>query len=297
MQICLYAVNMLKIIVYDCGWGGELVANYLENELQTVEVIRLIAWRPCPQSLAEMTAFADEIARDLLPYIGEVDLVVLGGYMVAQTLEDLRQRFSEQLFVAVSLNYDQILRVKYAPGAVVVLCHPLLPDLPVCTELQEQLCRSTIIIPDCGGWQELIDRDLMTEEVLRANLEQDFRLAPRDSPPRVPILAKRPDLDTKCALEQRPRCQALLMAIEQFELAAAAAKDDEQVLLKQAAAESRNSLQPDVALILDTHLWGMRAELERVFGWRVRVMDFREKLLHDVCFALKLRGVHGGRAK
>lgn len=57
------------------------------------------------------------------------------------------------------------------------------------------------------------------------------------------------------------------------------------------------TLKPDVVLLLNTHFWEVKAELEEIFGWRVRVLDFREKLLHDVCAALKLRGVHGGRAK
>lgn len=55
--------------------------------------------------------------------------------------------------------------------------------------------------------------------------------------------------------------------------------------------------RPDVILLLNTHFWSIRSELEELFGYRVRVLDFRQKLLHDTCRALELRGVHGDRSK
>ncbi len=42
---------MLRIVVFfDSGWGGELVARYLEQELEIVEVIRVIDWGHAPYS-------------------------------------------------------------------------------------------------------------------------------------------------------------------------------------------------------------------------------------------------------
>lgn len=53
----------------------------------------------------------------------------------------------------------------------------------------------------------------------------------------------------------------------------------------------------DVVLLLNTNLWELREDIEKLFGFNVRVMDFRQKLLHDVCAALNLLGVHGERSK
>ena len=36
---------MLKIVIFDGGFGGELFADQLEAELDVVEVIRVIDWR------------------------------------------------------------------------------------------------------------------------------------------------------------------------------------------------------------------------------------------------------------
>ena len=36
---------MLKIVVFDSGFGGELFADIIEEELPVVEVIRVIDWR------------------------------------------------------------------------------------------------------------------------------------------------------------------------------------------------------------------------------------------------------------
>ena len=36
---------MLKIVVFDSGYGGELFADYLENELPVTDIIRVVDWR------------------------------------------------------------------------------------------------------------------------------------------------------------------------------------------------------------------------------------------------------------
>ena len=50
-------------------------------------------------------------------------------------------------------------------------------------------------------------------------------------------------------------------------------------------------------ILLSTHFWAIKSDLEELFGWRVRVIDFREVVLRNVCLALRLRGVDGRRAK
>ena len=36
---------MLKVVVFDSGFGGELFADYFEEEMPVVEIVRVIDWR------------------------------------------------------------------------------------------------------------------------------------------------------------------------------------------------------------------------------------------------------------
>ena len=35
---------MIKIVIFDSGYGGELLADYLESELPVVNIVRVIDW-------------------------------------------------------------------------------------------------------------------------------------------------------------------------------------------------------------------------------------------------------------
>lgn len=242
---------MLKIVVFDGGWGGEVVANYLEEELGVVEVVRVIDWKNTPydeKNVEEIANFAEENLRN---YFGKVDLIVLGGYAVGLAKKLLHERHPEQKFIGPEINYDLILRARCEPEQVAILAGKTIYDSLVRAEVREKLPYSTLILPDCGGWEELINEDLMTKEILQAELAWDF------------VLQKQ-------------------------------GKNTGQI---NAGDSTRKKLKPDVVLVLNTHYWEIKEKIDEVFGWKVRVIDFRQKLLHDVCFALKLRGVDGKRSK
>lgn len=246
---------MLKIVVFDGGWGGEVVANYLEEELNVVEIVRVIDWKNTPydeKSVEEIAGFAEE---NLQEYFGKVDLIVLGGYAVGLVKNILRERHPEQEFVGPEINYDLVLRARCYPEQVVILGGKTVYDSLVRTDVREKLPYSTLILPDCGGWEELINEDMMTKEIVRAELAWDFVL-------------------------QKQKNNTL-----------------GEIVLEEARTAGRRKVKPDVVLILNTHFWEVREHLEEAFGWKVRMIDFRQKLLHDVCYTLKLRGVDGKRSK
>ncbi len=299
---------MRKVVVFDSGWGGELVADFLAEELTTVEVVRVIDWAHAPYCGKNMEEICELIDRVLQRYISKVDLIVLGGYAVSLALDFLREKYPLQKFVGMGINYDLILRTRNFPGQVTLLMDGLTSESEVRQELREALPYSTLIIPDCSGWEELINENLMTEEILRQDLGYDFVLAPvrkrrrhiEDDNGVFDELATR--IVTKESKPFDKNRRALKMAIMKFAQAAEVAANDEHAeVIKMAEQnlelEHRNALRPDVILLLNTHFWEIKLELEEIFGFRVRVLDFREKLLHDVCAALKLRGVHGKRAK
>lgn len=291
-------------MVFDSGLGGEMVADYLMQEMGVIEIVRVIDWAHSTYQPNEGFNL-EKVIECLEFYIGRVDLIVLGGYQVGELIEELQRRFPQQKFVAPSINFERILRVRYYPEQVAVLMHPRMRATELFQRLREKLQFATLILPDCTGWDELIDDNLMTEEIVRTELAWDFEIQD-ESHTRKKKKAEKSCSSLSMLAEASLEKREIMKAIAKFNNAAQIAMKDETralVTTKALQAETlrdddgRSRTVPNVVLLLDTHLWGVKAEIERAFGWKVRVLDFREKLLHDVCAALKLRGVDGNRSK
>lgn len=96
---------MLKIVVFDGGYGGELFADYLEEVLPTVEVIRVIDWRNA-EALTTNARTAREVAEKALePYLGKVDLIVFANHLLSITsLRYFRRKYKAQRFLGLFLE-------------------------------------------------------------------------------------------------------------------------------------------------------------------------------------------------
>lgn len=148
----------------------------------------------------------------------------------------------------------------------------------------------------------------MTKDVVRTELAWDFEVQADGSEEMVRAQREKgPEFSSlEMLAEGSPEKRALMRAIRSFGSAAREASLEERnATIEVAQAQkkfletntTRTRVKPDLVLLLNTHFWEIKPEIERILGWRVRVLDFREKLLHDVCAALKLRGVDGNRAK
>lgn len=297
---------MRRIAVFDTGWGGELVADYLARELSVVEVVRVIDWGH--KVYSGLALDIDAVIQCLVPYIGRVDAIVLGGYTVGIMLQALRSAYPEQIFVAPSINYDRILRTRQYPGKVAVLMNDMARESRMFHELREKLPYSTLILPECANWEYLIDNNLMTNETVRTELAWDFEMCPAKE-----LSASRMQREREVEFssldilaERSSEKRALMRAIQNFGVAARQVSLAEEYAAKEAEWAQKECLandsnrvrtRPDLVLLLNTHFWEIKPEIEKSLGWQVRVLDFREKLLHDVCAALKLRGVDGKRPK
>lgn len=96
---------MLKVVVYDSGYGGEFFADQLETELPIIKVIRVIDWRNA-EKMQESAKEARRIAlEDLRPYIGHVDLIVLANHLLTlSSLKYFRRKYKNQRFVGLNLK-------------------------------------------------------------------------------------------------------------------------------------------------------------------------------------------------
>ena len=95
---------MLKVVVFDSGYGGELFADYLSEEIGTIEVIRVIDWRNA-EDLQKSARLARKITENTLrPYLGQVDLIVFANYLLSVTsLKYFRRKYKKQKFVGLTL--------------------------------------------------------------------------------------------------------------------------------------------------------------------------------------------------
>lgn len=303
---------MLKIVVFDIGWGGEFVADYLAAELGTVEIIRATSWQSQLYDIQDEALLYNEMQAYLHEYIGKVDLIVLGGYVVSLALDFLQKTYPQQKFIGMSINYYRVLQSRYNIDRVVLLMNDLLVRRPIFEEIRQGLPESTVIVPDCSGWEELVDIDEMSVDVLRFELRNYFALTPPGISKTDHCLSKAKTIPISSPLREQiinflaSSCRA---DVRQSYALAGGLPDMENTIspsqssYRQPAtriAQSSNDdalIRPDVVLLLNTHFWGIKEELSEVFGASVNVMDFRNLLLHDVCRALELRGVHGERSK
>ncbi|MDO4508081.1 MAG: hypothetical protein Q4B65_01710 [Candidatus Saccharibacteria bacterium] len=95
---------MLKIVVFDSGYGGELFADYLEKELGVVEIIRVIDWRNAKIFLENPREARKKAEAALRPYLNEVDLIFFANHLLSITsLKYFRRRYKNQKFLALKL--------------------------------------------------------------------------------------------------------------------------------------------------------------------------------------------------
>ena len=95
---------MLKIVVYDGGYGGELFADKLEEELPVVEVIRVIDWRSAEKLTASPKSARNTAVEALRAYIGRVDLIILANHLLAATsLKYFVKKYKNQKFIGLGL--------------------------------------------------------------------------------------------------------------------------------------------------------------------------------------------------
>ena len=95
---------MLKVVVYDNGYGGELFADRLESELPILDVIRVIDWRNASKVQSSPRKARKVIETALRPYLGEVDLIIFANYLIASTgLKYFTGKYKDQAFLGLHL--------------------------------------------------------------------------------------------------------------------------------------------------------------------------------------------------
>ena len=96
---------MIKIVIFDSGYGGEFFADRFEEEIPVVDIIRVIDWRHAEQyikSARQSRALAEKALR---PYINKVDLIILANHLLSITsLKYFKRKYPNQRFIGFSLK-------------------------------------------------------------------------------------------------------------------------------------------------------------------------------------------------
>ena len=96
---------MLKVVIFDSGYGGELFADLLEEVIPVVEVIRVIDWRNADEILFSAKAARKIAEKALKPYIGKVDLIVFANYLLSATsLKYFNHKYKNQKFIGLGFK-------------------------------------------------------------------------------------------------------------------------------------------------------------------------------------------------
>lgn len=155
---------MLKVVVFDSGWGGELFADYLERELPILEVIREIDWRHAPYEGRSSEELCRLTEGAIKKYIGRVELIVLAGQAVSVlAIEYLRKKFPEQKIIGFGLRLEETLE-KIKEQRVIYLATSNILNSEEYKKAKLRFKNREFLEPDCTGWSKLIDDGELTEE-------------------------------------------------------------------------------------------------------------------------------------
>ena len=162
-----------KVVIFDNGFGGELFADYLEEEVPVMEVIRVIDWRNSDKILRSPKEARKVAMAALRPYIGKVDLIVFANYLISVTsLKYFQRKFKKQKFVGFTLRKPNKAK---AQRALILTTSALHKTLNYHIFVKQM--RLKIKTVDCDEWVELVDDGELTEQMIYKRLVEvkEFR--------------------------------------------------------------------------------------------------------------------------
>ena len=166
---------MHKVLVFGDGWGGELFARRLKENLAVVEVERVIDWRHAPYGRKNWEEVARLTERAIRPYIDEVDSIILASYeATVAVIDQLRDKYPEQNFVGFEPRMMELLPADSAQSKTRRLMlagsEAVRRSIGYKVERSRLSVRYEIVEVDSSSWSELINRDELTAEALRTDL-------------------------------------------------------------------------------------------------------------------------------
>ena len=159
---------MLKVAVFDSGWGGDIVAQDIEDNLAIVEVIRIIDWRNAPYADKSRYTIRRLVETALKPYIGQVDVIVMASFEAQCAMRYLKTRFPYQKFIQMDWPCKDVLANN--PRTMMILAGDRAKHSFEYRLWRRQFKKQRIIEPPCEHWTARIDENGISREFLRREL-------------------------------------------------------------------------------------------------------------------------------
>lgn len=162
---------MLKVVVFDSGYGGELFANCLEDELPIIDIIRVIDWRNA-ESIQKNAKLARKFAEEALkPYLGKVDLIIFANYLLSITsLKYFCRKYQNQKFLGLSFHAPCNFRHQ-----TVLLTTKAVAKTITCKRFTHQIKADIFVLDD---WPILIDDGELGHAKIRRDLKPALMVKP-----------------------------------------------------------------------------------------------------------------------
>ena len=161
---------MLKVVVFDGGYGGEFFADQLEEEVPIIEVIRVIDWRNAKQLLTSPRNARKVAQNALRPYIGKVDLIILANHLLTITsLKYFKRKYKEQKFIGLNLQSPDT----FVKRDVLILTTKAVTRTINYHNFIFQIRRKSLTLA-LDEWPAEIDDGELTEQKIRDTLENSL---------------------------------------------------------------------------------------------------------------------------
>lgn len=163
-----------KVVVFDSGFGGELFADYLEEEIPIIEVVRVIDWRNSTKIISNLKSARLAAETALRPYIGSVDLIIFANFLLSTDLRYFCRKFKHQKFLGFPLRFNQ---VKPNTKTALILTTKALHNTLSHRIFVHKLKTKTHTV-DCDTWPELIDDGELSDYMIYQKLESYKKFSP-----------------------------------------------------------------------------------------------------------------------
>ncbi|MBO7718093.1 hypothetical protein J6S37_01190 [Candidatus Saccharibacteria bacterium] len=174
---------MLKVAVFDGGYGGEFLADRIKEELPVLEVIRIIDWRNANDLLTSPKKARKIAEAALRPYLGRVDLIIFANYLLTITsLKYFEKKYKNQRFLGLSLERPST----FIKRDILILTTKAVTKTLGYHNFILGLRRKTKTLA-LDAWPEKIDDGILTEQEIKETL-RSFSLKENIEPEEI-ILA------------------------------------------------------------------------------------------------------------
>ncbi|MBO7657220.1 hypothetical protein J6S55_01040 [Candidatus Saccharibacteria bacterium] len=173
---------MLKIIVFDGGYGGEIFADHLEKELPIAKIIRVIDWKNSRQYLENPKKARLAAEKALKPYMGRADLIIIANYLLTITsIRYFERKYKGQKFLGLELpRMDTFVKRKTA----IFTTKAVTKTIDYYSYIFHLKRKADTFCLD--HWVELIDDGELTEQIIYRDIER-FYLKYRYKPAEIII--------------------------------------------------------------------------------------------------------------